>query len=366
MKLLRLKPSVLGIPFKEAFKHASAERMQTQSLWVECETTQGVNGVGEGCPREYVSGESLESTTAFIARHRALWLAEINSLETLRAWAEANRSVIDANPAAWSAVELAILDVLGKEKNSSIERLLGLPELGGNFRYTAVLGDASEAKFEAQLERYLKKGFTQFKIKLSGNLDRDKRKAASLRAARVPACMVRADANNLWPDADSAITHMRALDFAFMGLEEPIRAGEPEALRRIAIALGMKIILDESLLRLCQLSNYELDPQRWIVNLRISKMGGVLRSLELLSAIRKMGVGLVVGAHVGETSVLTRAGLIVANQARDILIAQEGAFGTHLLEHDVVEKPLMFGHGGMLDVEFSGRPGLGLDVRIPD
>jgi L-alanine-DL-glutamate epimerase-like enolase superfamily enzyme len=92
-------------------------------------------------------------------------------------------------------------------------------------------------------------------------------------------------------------------------------------------------------------------------------MGGLLRSLEVLGALRKARLGLIVGAHVGETSVLTRAALTVANHGRDILIAQEGAFGTHLLVHDVVESPLMFGRGGVMEWKSSGRPGFGLDVK---
>ncbi len=63
---------------------------------------------------------------------------------------------------------------------------------------------------------------------------------------------------------------------------------------------------------------------------------------------------------------LTRAALTVANSARDILVAQEGAFGTHLLAHDVVDPPIMFGAGGVLDVvslALGIAPGFGLQYR---
>jgi hypothetical protein len=99
--------------------------------------------------------------------------------------------------------------------------------------------------------------------------------------------------------------------------------------------------------------------------LRISKMGGLLRSLNMLKPLRERGVGLIIGAHVGETSVLTRAALTIANCARDVVVAQEGAFGTHLLEADVAQPPLMFGAGGVIDIGAFGiseKPGLGLDV----
>ncbi|MGZ5120332.1 MAG: hypothetical protein ACXWCK_30025, partial [Burkholderiales bacterium] len=89
-----------------------------------------------------------------------------------------------------------------------------------------------------------------------------------------------------------------------------------------------------------------------------------LRSLELVSELHKRGLGLIIGAQVGETSILTRAALTVANASKDILLAQEGAFGTHLLARDVVESPLMFGPGGMLDVSGTVLAGAGWGLPI--
>ena len=73
----------------------------------------------------------------------------------------------------------------------------------------------------------------------------------------------------------------------------------------------------------------------------------------------------IVGAQVGETSVLTRAGLTTAQAAGDGLLAQEGAFGVLLLAFDVAEPPLMFGPEGVLDadaLEWSKKPGWGLAI----
>jgi hypothetical protein len=97
-------------------------------------------------------------------------------------------------------------------------------------------------------------------------------------------------------------------------------------------------------------------------------MGGLLRSLEAVDALRAAGIGIIVGAQVGETSLLTRAGLTVAQHAGTSLVAQEGAFGTQLLEYDIVEPVLMFGGGGMLDVTgmpWATAPGCGLTLKQP-
>ncbi|HET7597745.1 MAG TPA: enolase C-terminal domain-like protein [Burkholderiales bacterium] len=365
MKLAAIAARTLQIPFNVAFRHASAERSAMQSLWVEARAEDGTVGYGEGCPREYVTSESLATGEAFVQRHAALWMREIGDASGLFRWVADHRAEIDRNPAAWAAVEIALLDLIGKTEARSVEAVLGLPELSGHFRYTAVLGDMDDAKFALQLAHYRKAGFGAFKIKLAGERARDRAKVTVLRAAGLAPDAVRADANNLWRDPDEAVRELRALNFPFFALEEPLAAGDYAGMARVASDLGTNIILDESLLRLEQLARLPASSDHWIANVRISKMGGVLRSLEMVRALRERGVPVIVGAHVGETSLLTRAGLTVANAARDLLIGQEGAFGTHLLCRDVVEPPLMFGPEGMLDSAALPRaaPGLGLAIR---
>jgi L-Ala-D/L-Glu epimerase / N-acetyl-D-glutamate racemase len=363
--LASIEAFALRIPFKIAFKHASAERSSTQAVWVEARTSDGTRGYGEGCPREYVTSESVAGAREFIAKHRHDWCTSFDSAGAVRDWIERHSHDVDRNPAAWTAVELAVLDALGRARACSLESLLGLPELGGRFRYTAVIGDAPTEAFRAQLAHYLKAGFRQFKIKLSGDAGRDATKVKALSESGVSPEFVRADANNLWPEHESARAALQALGFPFFAVEEPIRAGDIEGMRTLAERLGTRIILDESLLRAEQLAALTRDPEHWVVNVRVSKMGGLLRSLDLVRQAKRSGFDLIVGAHVGETSVLTRAALTVAASAGDALVAQEGAFGMHLLEHDVAERPLMFGHAGTLDVEsfgVSGAPGLGLTV----
>jgi L-alanine-DL-glutamate epimerase-like enolase superfamily enzyme len=368
MLLESIQAGVLAIPFKQTFKHASAERSASLSLWVEARTTDGLAGFGEGCPRGYVTAESLTSARDFITAHRADWLAGVHDLASLGEWVVRHRAAIDANPAAWAAVELALLDVLGKHENKTVECLLGLPELGGDFRYSAVLGDASPRVFETQLSQYLEFGMRDFKIKLAGDHARDLEKVQILSRMDVSPRTVRADANNLWHDAAAAAAALSALEFPFFALEEPLRAGDYRGMRQLATSLDTRIILDESLLRLQQLDDLEADADRWIVNVRVSKMGGLLRALEVVRAARLRGVAVIVGAHVGETSLLTRAGLSVAQGAHGIQLRQEGAFGTRLLTRDVVAEPLMFGAGGVLNAAMLGklsRPGFGLGIISP-
>jgi L-alanine-DL-glutamate epimerase-like enolase superfamily enzyme len=362
MRTLQMAP--LNIPFKQSFKHASAERHVTQSVWVQAGSTARLRGYGEGCPREYVTGETIDSAlTFFRSIHDAV--SAIDGLDELRAWVVSHSAEIDVHPAAWCAIELALLDVMARERAQSVEAMLSLPVIAGPFRYTAVLGAEKLEIFQQQLARYLQMGFRDFKVKLSGDVAADQARLSAVRAMGAAIGSLRLDANNLWSNSVRARDFLSPLEHAAFAIEEPLSVGDFAGLREIAAATQLRIILDESFLRLGQFEAIAADPSLWIINLRISKMGGLLRSLAIADEAARLGIPLVIGCQVGETSLLTRAALTVVQSIKDgHILGQEGAFGTHLLAKDVVEPPLMFGAGGLLDVtpyRFDDAFGFGLN-----
>ena len=366
MKIASLVLELLRIPFRVSFKHASAERSVTQNVLVIARSEDGLTGYGEGCPRDYVTGETDTSVVAFFEQHREDILARVTNLSTLKEWLRAHEQDVDKNPAAWCALELALLDLFARHNNQPVEVLLGLPPLAGPFVYSAVLGATDTKQFTGTFDRYRKIEMRDYKVKLSGEADRDRGNIAVLRSAGIAPTRVRADANNLWSDLDVARDYLKSLDFPFAAIEEPLRPGQFADLAALAGSLATRIVLDESITREDQFAQLPGAPEQWIVNLRVSKMGGLLRSLAVTKRCRDKGLALIVGAQVGETSLLTRAALIVAQVARDIVIAQEGAFGTLLLESDAVQPTLMFGAKGELDVDslrLDKLPGFGLEAK---
>jgi L-alanine-DL-glutamate epimerase-like enolase superfamily enzyme len=368
MKVVSLRLHALRIPFRVSFKHASAERRVTQSVLVVARSAEGMSGYGEGCPREYVTGETDVSVFAFFEQHREDIQGQVTDLGSLQEWSRNHAHAIDQNPAAWCAIEMALLDLLARHNGQPVEALLGLPALEGPFAYSAVLGAMGANQFAQTLARYQQIGMRDFKIKLSGNLELDRANTAVLRAAGIAAERVRADANNLWDDVEVSRRYLESLDYPFAAIEEPLRPGQFAALAALAESLGTRIVLDESLTRADQLAQLPAGLDQWIVNLRVSKMGGLLRSLDVARRCAHAGIALIVGAQVGETSLLTRAALVAAQVARHSVIAHEGAYGTWLLEADAVQPTLMFGARGELDpltLGLAQLSGLGL-APIPD
>ena len=363
MEIANIEMRRLKIPFRVRFKHASAERSITESVLVIATSESGREGFGEGCPRSYVTHESTFSAMAFFAKFKPKIL-ELKSAEEIGLWVREHKRDIDSNPAGWCAIEIALLDLLGKETGQSVEELLVLPFLKGTFHYSAILGDSDYSTFKQQIQKYIDLGFTDFKVKISGRLSNDRRKLNALKRIEKNSS-IRLDANNLWSSPDDAITYLKCLPVDPLAIEEPIKTNHYLALKTIADTFGTKIILDESFLRKEQFENLKFSMKTWVINIRVSKMGGILRSLEVADEARQLGVPIIIGAQVGETSILTRSALTVANTCRDVLLAQEGAFGTRLLMQDVVENPLMFGRGGAISTEnLSEKPGLGLVCNL--
>ena len=360
LRLDALIPYVLQIPFKRAFTHASASRAETSSVWVEAVAGGRVVGQGESCPRPYVTNETATTAIEFIRQRGDGLRRTVATMAGLKGWVHAHREEIDRHPAAWCAIELAVLDAHARHHRTTPEALIGLTPLIGTFRYTAVVGDDDPDQCHALVGRYAALGFRDFKVKLSGDVERDRQKLSAFDPFREQV-RVRVDANNVWTSVDEAVSALRRLAFDFVAIEEPLPANQYTALAALGSALGCPIVLDESLTRAEQLTALPGPSSRWIANVRISKMGGLLRSIDLIERARRSGIGVIVGAQVGETSLLTRAGLTAAHAAGQALVAQEGAFGTHLLAEDVCDVPLMFGAGGIIDVAMTPvlrEPGL--------
>lgn len=343
------------IPFRTSFAHASAVRSRAENVLVVVEDEEGLVGIGEGCPRPYVTGETYETARAFLEEHRAS-LMGVSDLTALRNWIAAHQDEIDAAPSAFCAAELALLDLLGQRFGQTFEGLLGI-ELARTLSISAVYGASGDFKFALQEKAFGAFGLRDSKMKLSGSPGRDRARVSRL-ARRGP---LRLDANNMFATAADAIEALGPMRSAAWAVEEPVSARDWLALERIADETGLAVIADESLTTLADLHAM---PTGFVPNLRVSKLGGLIRSLQVLGEVIKQGRRVIVGAQVGETSILARAGVTLASAAGPHLAACEIGYGPWLLRRDVATPSLGFGWQGVLrSKNIAAQPGAGLSYN---
>ena len=354
-QIIQIKAKPLRLTLKTTIRHAAATRNEGESIWVQAQRHEHA-GYGEGCPRDYVAGDDLASSLKWVEENFSEGGADFSTLDDVAQWVSFHEKIIDQYPSAWCAVEMAVLDLLAREKGCSVEALLGVTEAMRFGRYTAVLGDSKSWQYATWADQYLTRGIADFKIKLSGNLEKDTQKIDFLEALSIqhhaPTLRIRLDANNLWKKhCDEAIAFTQALGCGrIFAVEEPVQARHVEDISRFSTVTGLPVILDESLCTLDHLRSFQNVPGHFIANIKISRVGGLVRALRMIAEVKKLGWPIIVGCHVGETSLLTRAALVASAAAGENLVAHEGAFGDYLVEREPVQPTLKFGRGGHLDL----------------
>ena len=143
MSISSLKLFKIAVPLKRVIKHASFERSESENLVVRVTLSDGIVGYGEGVPRPYVTGETLESAFAALEAHD--WAAIMGRPSSFAQVVERLETLtlpeIEADPrgmagnAARCALEMAILDAYGHRFGQSV----GASHRTGKGRWTRAL-----------------------------------------------------------------------------------------------------------------------------------------------------------------------------------------------------------------------------------
>lgn len=369
MKIIGFKLHLTQVPFTISFNHNTKSRTEAEAVMLEVYTECGVVGYGETLAREYVTGETNTSvvTHAVGTILPSLIHAEFVCCGDLIIWLEYFHKhypqINEKEQCIKALVELALLDAYGKSVNEPIIELIG-----GRFRpeliYSGVISTGKSAHVDRYIQAYKALGISEYKVKVGSNWQDDLHNIARVRELCGKDVSIRVDANEAWdlPTASRCLEQLAGL--GVISCEQPmpaaLRDDYPKLVRNVGDAI--KICIDESLCSLADAYWFLEKRGAQIFNLRVAKNGGILGALALGRAAIASGVDCQLGSQVGETSILTRAGQIVASCTPAPLIHHEGAFGTMLLAYDLTPNPIMFGAGGVLNASGHSLPGLGVDV----
>lgn len=377
LRIRHLRVYPLNIPMRLRFEHAAAARDTADPVVIELAGSAPYAhraGYGETLARPYVTGETAESVVNDIAAIFAPRLMDFRptsfteALEFIEAlpYEDGSRVVT----AARAAVELALLDLAGKafqRRAADAAGWLGLPGFGppgclATARYSGIVVGRTKRKLQWFLRLQRCYGLTDFKLKVAveGWEDRLEWAAAVLRRdLAAERATLRVDANGGW-DLEEAALALPALTKAGVGwLEQPLPDEADEQLAELARYDLCQIIADESLLTLDDARRLIAGGSVRVLNIRIAKNGGLLPALQMARMAIAAGLDVQLGCLVGETSILTAAGVAFLEACPSVRFV-EGAFGSWLLRQDVVERPIRFGRGGRV----AARAGFGLGVEV--
>lgn len=369
MKIIKARIFALKIPFKFSFGHFLKKRTYSDSIIVEITTDNGVQGYGEGVARPYVTGESVEKSVKHIEEVLlpAIMHKDIddikNSENPKNALSYINNIIPDiSSPGiiAWNAsraaVELALIDCLLKNQKKSLNYIL--PAKSPTVAYSVVFS-SENLKSTIELAKQAKhKGIKHIKIKVGK--DNDMECIANVRDIMGESVSIRLDANCAFT-VNKAIQFIESIEkYSIDSIEQPIKRGEVTDLATVKANSSIPIMADESVVTYNDAKNLIEHNACDYFNLRISKCGGLYRSLAIAHLAEQENVKLQLGCLVGETAILSAAGRHIAAYLSNIQFI-EGSYSTLLLEEDIAKEEIVFGNEGKAPV-LTGH-GLGVNIQ---
>lgn len=370
MRIVAGQLFALTIPFIEAFAHSAKTRSCSDSIVLRVTADDGTVGYGEGLARPYVTGETVESCLHHI--ENCLWpvikTTDFQQLVPSQDPAESLAAVNTALPelasvgviawhAARSAAELALIDCLLRRQQQSLGALL--PPKRPTINYSGVITSSSVETAVQHAKRLVYLGIRQLKVKVGGADDEPR--VAAIREAVGNEVSLRLDANGAY-SVDGAIETLKRLERCRIdSVEQPIPRGDPAQLAKVKRGTAIPIMADESLVTIDDANALIEHDACDFFNLRLSKCGGLYRTLHLARLALKAGKRLQLGCQVGETAILSAAGRHLAAYV-DALEFVEGSYGTLLLKEDVGRDNIHFGNGGRAPV----LRGAGLGITVDE
>ena len=362
MKVTKITLSRCDSPFKFRFHSSHAIRHQSESIIVILQFDNGISGFGESAPRIYVTGES-SATVVHIIQHyfaKILFDTEVNYIEDveniLRALEEeCFHKNIKAYNSALGAIDIALLDAFGKSQKKVFHEFL-YPIVKQSISWSLSIPLLPLPRIKDLYYRYKSLEYESVKVLLNERESDNIKRVHLIRSLFGDCIKIRIEANGKW-SRDQAISNIENLKrFNISGVEQPVAAGDIEGLHEIRNKTGIPVIVDESLCNLSDAKKLIEEKACDIINIKISKCGGLLKSKEIRDFAESKNISCQVGAHVGETDILDKAGRYFAMTTRN-LFCFEGF--SHLLFEDSREEHFQKRSGGK---DTSLNSGLGVDL----
>lgn len=327
------------LPMNKAFAHATKARHASESVLLVLSLAD-VSGCGEAAPRDYVTGETVDSVVAALSRLDYAGLLERIKMEAFEqsvlalADADLPRMLGGARPmhAAACAVETALLDLICRLHGRPIREAISLvvPARSASLgpERSLVIVEACDLNWSEQdLRRRIagrKASALHIKLKCDSALERSVASVARLRQIVGGASRLSLDCNGSWTLGMLRKAGAQLARDSVAWIEEPLAARRWDDLRCIRSDLGLAVMLDESCVDQADLEAAVAAEACDLVNVRLSKCGGPLKAARLAEAARARGIGYQIGVQVGEVGPLWATSRALATVLRDAVCVECG------------------------------------------
>ncbi len=353
------------LPFSVEFTHSLRKRLWVRNIVVILIGENGnILGAGEGAPRSYVTGENTETAEKnirFLIK-RVEFPLHLESLEQI--W-----HLIDVLPdgkemnASICALEMALLDALARYEKKHLIDYFAKDYLTDSIQYGAVIPLTTEEKAENVCRKIKNLGINKIKLKMGEDYSHNQMLLETVKKIFTEGYDLKVDVNGVW-SYETGLQNLELIhDYYVHIIEQPMFPNNPDIARlsNETNRYNIDLMADESACSLDDLIELNDKGYYQMINIRLSKCGGMRRSLKMIDYVRKTKIKFQIGCQLGESGLLSSAGRILSLLSNDS-VYYDGSYDNLLLAENITRIDVSFGYGGKAST-LNGS-GLGVEVDV--
>lgn len=346
----------LRVPLERTYEISGGSSSEMEILLAVVTTADGTRGIGTADPAlGHAVPQSPDGIYAGLGERILPELvgATPENPNALRAVLES----FEGEENSRCAAELAYLDAYCRRRDQSLGALLG-GTLRDEEPLNGWVGVDSPRAMVAETERLYEQGFRSIKAKLSGDIERDLARVDELCEAFGGQMQIRLDANEGYPDVETAIdAAVRMERYPIAHLEQPISREDVDGLARITDATTLVVMADEPILDAEDGYRYLKADVADRLKFKILKAGGVLEARRCLTTAAAAGVPCVLG-HGFSSAPAAFAEIQLAAAHENVFSPIETVGTLKISDAPFTARPNMSGGS----VEVPDEPGIGTDL----
>lgn len=289
MKISRILAYKVDLPLYETTYKWSGGKSVTvfDSTIVRVETDAGLVGHGEVCPLgpfylpAYAEGvrAGLRELGPHLLGSDPRELGKLNRLMD---------AALKGHPYVKSGIDIACWDILGQFAGLPVCELLG-GRYGDDFHLYRAISQETPEIMASRVAQYRAEGYRRFQLKVGGDPDVDIARIHAVAAQLQPGDRLVADANTGWTQHE-AMRVVRGVTDVDVYIEQPcLTYEECLSVRRHT---NHPFVLDENIDGLDVLLRAKADLAMDVVNLKISKLGGLTKIKQARDLCVSMGIAM--------------------------------------------------------------------------
>lgn len=356
MKISRISAYQVDLPLKEgSYKWSGGKSVDVfDSTIIEIETESGAIGYGEVCPLGpfYLPayGPGVRTGLNELAPHLiGMQADQIGCINRMMDAALKGHAYVK------SGIDMACWDLLGKATGTSVCDLMG-GRFGDDFVLYRAISQESPESMAEKVAGYRREGYRRFQLKVGGDPDVDIQRIKKVAAELHAGDKLVADANTGWlmHEAARVVRAVRDID---VYIEQPCLSYE-ECLS-IRRRIDHPFVLDESIDGMPELLRASNDQAMDVVNIKISKFGGLTKARLARDLCVSLGVAMTIEDSWGG-DIVTAAIASLAHSTPTEMLFTSTDFNSYVTVSTATGAPQR--DNGRLAA--STEPGLGIQPRM--